>query len=450
MNTARSVLGLRSSCSALFTVRPVLVQSSTRRASSEMASVGRPGAPTGFRPHVGLPTALEQLGRPLVLPLHASLVDHRVGDRRVGDRCCRGDEGHGRLRRRRTGDDVHRHHRPAGIRRRRDVGTDNRDHVRRCAADPGDPRESVPSALDDMEDEAFPAPLVEPAEIRSAGPPPDEIPPIDAPRFQEASTVDWLEDVEAVLLVEVYGEARAYPVQVMTWHEIVNDTFGDAPITVSYCPLCNSAITYVRTGQAVVGALTGSTLETLPVTMVSWATFRETHPDALVLSKDTGFDRQYGLNPYPGYDDVNQVPLMFKGYHDSRLLGRRSRTRRRHGRRASTKRDFHHAPVNALPAQKWRRGTRRHRSSTARPPTADATVEPPMREPAPSTIGGLDRSRPPTSAVTDETLRHGPRKPMPASAGGFGHRAHPSTVEGRLEDLEPSIEQRRIEVLGFV
>ncbi len=218
---------------------------------------------------------------------------------------------------------------------------------------PGDPRESVPSALDDMEHVTFPEPLVDPAEIRSGGPPPDGIPPIDTPRFQQASTVDWLEDVEPVLLMEVNGEARAYPVQVMTWHEIVNDTFGDVPVTVSYCPLCNSAIAYLRrsgertfdfgtsgrlhnsslvmydrqtqslwshfTGQAVIGTLTGTELETLPVSTVSWATFRDAHPDGLVLSRDTGFDRDYGRNPYPGYDDVNQVPFLFDGEVDGRL-----------------------------------------------------------------------------------------------------------------------------------
>ncbi len=218
---------------------------------------------------------------------------------------------------------------------------------------PGDSAESVPSALDDMNDSAFPEPLVDPSEIRSGGPPPDGIPPVDAPRFQTASTVDWLDDVEPVLLLEIDGEARAYPVQIMTWHEIVNDTFGDVPVTVSYCPLCNSAIVYLRqagdrtldfgasgrlynsslvmydrqteslwshfTGQAVVGTLTGTMLDRLPVSTVSWATFRDAHPDGLVLSRETGFRRDYGRNPYPGYDDVNQAPFLFDGEVDGRL-----------------------------------------------------------------------------------------------------------------------------------
>ncbi|MGF1599197.1 MAG: DUF3179 domain-containing protein [Acidimicrobiales bacterium] len=217
----------------------------------------------------------------------------------------------------------------------------------------GDPRDDGPSALDDMRNPAFPEPLVDPDEIRSGGPPPDGIPPIDDPMFQPASTVDWLDDVEPVLLLEIGDEARAYPVQIMTWHEIVNDTFGDVPVTVSYCPLCNSALVYLRTagdrvldfgtsgrlfnsslvmydrqteslwshftGEAVIGVLTGTTLDTLPVTTVSWSTFRDAHPEGLVLSRDTGFNRNYGTNPYVGYDDVNQSPFLFDGELDGRL-----------------------------------------------------------------------------------------------------------------------------------
>ncbi|MCB1013324.1 MAG: DUF3179 domain-containing protein, partial [Microthrixaceae bacterium] len=196
-------------------------------------------------------------------------------------------------------------------------------------------------------------PLVDPDAIRSGGPPPDGIPSIDDPRFEVASSVDWIEDVEPVLVLEVDGDARAYPVQIMTWHEIVNDTVGGVPVTVSYCPLCNSAIAYVRriddrtldfgtsgrllnsslvmydrqteslwshfTGQAVIGVLTGTTLDTVPVTTVSWETFRTAHPEGLVLSRDTGFQRNYGRNPYPGYDDVTQLPYLFDGDPDGRL-----------------------------------------------------------------------------------------------------------------------------------
>ena len=73
------------------------------------------------------------------------------------------------------------------------------------------------------------------------------------------------------------------------------------------------------TGQSVAGTLTGSRLDTYPVSTVSWAQFRDANPQGLVLSRDTGFDRDYGLNPYPGYDDVNTAPFLFRGETDGRL-----------------------------------------------------------------------------------------------------------------------------------
>ena len=222
------------------------------------------------------------------------------------------------------------------------------------ARPPGDrPDDGLPSALDDPRDPAFPPPLVDPDEIRSGGPPPDGIPAIDEPRFEPVAEVDWLADVEPVLALEVGGEARAYPIQVMTWHELVNDTIGGVPVTVSFCPLCNSALAYDRRlgdrlldfgtsgllynsslvmydrqtetlwthfdGRAVIGALAGERLATLPVATVSWDDFRTAHPDGSVLSRDTGFSRSYGRNPYVGYDDVTTNPFLFSGELDGRL-----------------------------------------------------------------------------------------------------------------------------------
>jgi len=218
------------------------------------------------------------------------------------------------------------------------------------------PRESLPSALDDMLNPEFPPPLIDPDEILSGGPPPDGIPSIDEPKFQTANSVDWLFNVEPVLSIEVNGEVRAYPIQIMTWHEIVNDTIGGIPVTVSYCPLCNSALAYDRRvgdrifdfgtsgslfnsslvmydrqseslwthfeGKAVVGALTGERLTTLPISTTSWQQFRDANPDALVLSRDTGFNRAYGRNPYPGYDDVTTSPFLFDGVVDGRLAAK--------------------------------------------------------------------------------------------------------------------------------
>lgn len=221
---------------------------------------------------------------------------------------------------------------------------------------PASPREDGPSALDRIDDPALPRPLVDPREVISGGPPPDGIPAIDAPKFERADRVGWLRDEEPVLAFALAGEARAYPVQILTWHEIVNDTVAGTPVAVTYCPLCNSAIAFDRrlgarvldfgtsgrlyrsalvmydrqteslwthyTGQAVAGRLTGQTLRALPVSTVSWRDFRDSHRDALVLSRETGFSRDYGRNPYPGYDDVNTSPFLFEGKVDDRLAAK--------------------------------------------------------------------------------------------------------------------------------
>jgi hypothetical protein len=84
-------------------------------------------------------------------------------------------------------------------------------------------------------------------EIRSGGPPRDGIPPIDHPQFVDfASANAWLHDREPVVAVHRHKVAKAYPLQILIWHEIVNDTIGHAPITVTFCPLCNSAIAFPR------------------------------------------------------------------------------------------------------------------------------------------------------------------------------------------------------------
>ncbi|MEK7423785.1 MAG: DUF3179 domain-containing protein [Actinomycetota bacterium] len=199
----------------------------------------------------------------------------------------------------------------------------------------------------------LPEPAVPIAELRSGGPPPDGIPPIDEPRFLPAAEVDFLAENEPVLAVDIDGEARAYPVQILIWHEIVNDTIADIPVAVTYCPLCNSAVAYDRrvdgrvlsfgtsgllwnsalvmydrqtetlwshfTGEGIVGVLTGTDLETFPVATVPWGAWRDAHSDSLVLSTETGFSRDYGSNPYPGYDDVNSQPFLFEGEVDGRF-----------------------------------------------------------------------------------------------------------------------------------
>jgi hypothetical protein len=219
---------------------------------------------------------------------------------------------------------------------------------------PPDGFPSGESALDDMTAESFPDPLVPPEEILSGGPPPDGIPPIDDPQFIDVGEADeWLEDAEPVVVLEVGAESRAYPVQIMIWHEIVNDLVAKVPVSVTYCPLCNSAVSYVREvdghettfgtsgrlyasalvmydrateslwthydWRAVVGLLTGHRLEPVASPLLAWSDFKASHPDGQVLDRDsTGFSRSYGVNPYVGYDNPDERPFLFRGEVDDR------------------------------------------------------------------------------------------------------------------------------------
>ena len=193
------------------------------------------------------------------------------------------------------------------------------------------------------------------SEIFSGGPPRDGIPPLDSPRFETVTSADnWLEDVEPVILLDLEDEVRAYPLQILTWHEIVNDQIGDTPVAVTFCPLCNAALVFVRpeidgeiltfgtsgnlrnsdlvmwdrqteswwqqfNGEAIVGDLLGTKLEFVPSAIISWADFKSTYPDAQVLSVQTGFQRSYGRNPYAGYDNINSYPFAFVGDLDGDL-----------------------------------------------------------------------------------------------------------------------------------
>ncbi len=185
-------------------------------------------------------------------------------------------------------------------------------------------------------------------EILSGGPPKDGIPAIDRPRFVTVAEADaWLKPVEPVVIVEVGDDARAYPIQVLMWHEIANDTVGGLPLAVTFCPLCNTAIVFERTvdgqvldfgttgrlrfsnlimydrqtetwwqqasGEAIAGEQTGKRLAFYPGAIISWADFKAAHPDGQVLSRETGFSRAYGDNPYAGYDDVNRPPFLYQG-----------------------------------------------------------------------------------------------------------------------------------------
>lgn len=188
----------------------------------------------------------------------------------------------------------------------------------------------------------------------SGGPPRDGIPPVDRPVFEsiEASRA-WLPGTSPVIALEIDGVARAYPLAILIWHEIVNDTLAGVPVVVTFCPLCNTALVFDRTldgvvhdfgttgklrlsdlvmydrqtqtwwqqatGEAIVGALTGAKLAFRAAQIVSLDAFAAAWPDGEVLSRDTGNPRQYGRNPYPGYDTPGERPFLFEGSLNGRV-----------------------------------------------------------------------------------------------------------------------------------
>ena len=198
------------------------------------------------------------------------------------------------------------------------------------------------------------------SEFEGGGPGKDGIPAIDDPSFTDIGAAgSWLEAREPVIELELGGEARAYPLQILIWHEITNDEVAGTPVAVTFCPLCNTAIVFDRRlrsrvldfgttgnlrnsdlvmydrqteswwqqfgGEAVVGDLAGAKLVHVPARIVSWEDFASAHPDGQVLDRpktaDGSFERPYGKNPYAGYDDAGSPPFFgAAGSSDRRLL----------------------------------------------------------------------------------------------------------------------------------
>jgi len=191
-------------------------------------------------------------------------------------------------------------------------------------------------------------------EITSGGPPKDGIPAVDDPMFVDTATAsEWVNEVEPVIALKIGDDARAYPLQILIYHEIVNDVVDGKPVTVTFCPLCNASIVFDRqvdgavldfgttgrlrnsdlvmydrqteswwqqfTGEGLIGHYNGVRLEQINSQIVSFADFVIAFPDGKVLSRDTGFRRSYGQNPYMGYDDINSNPFLFYGKKDDRL-----------------------------------------------------------------------------------------------------------------------------------
>ena len=182
-------------------------------------------------------------------------------------------------------------------------------------------------------------------EILSGGPPKVGIPSIDKPKFLPLKKISGISDTEPVIAISINGDTRAYPLRILIWHEIVNDTVGGVPVAVTYCPLCNSAIVFERrmqgreldfgttgklrnsdlvmydrqteswwqqfTGTGIVGEMTDKKLTMLPARVESFAVYRNRGEGKVLVPNDPK-RRPYGTNPYAGYDGTAR-PFLYRG-----------------------------------------------------------------------------------------------------------------------------------------
>ncbi len=191
--------------------------------------------------------------------------------------------------------------------------------------------------------------------IVSGGPPQDGIPSIDNPKFQSVQEADEiLEDSELVLGLNINGDIRAYPLQILVWHEIVNDVVGGEPVAITYCPLCFTNQVFNRTlndgsivefgtsgklynsnlvmydrksnslwsqalGEGIVGDYSGVKLERIPFDIAFWKEWKKLYHESKVLTRDTGTVRPYGADPYGDYY-TNDL-ILFPVANDDKRLG---------------------------------------------------------------------------------------------------------------------------------
>ncbi|MEH6576258.1 MAG: DUF3179 domain-containing protein [Amphritea sp.] len=202
--------------------------------------------------------------------------------------------------------------------------------------------------------------LIDASQIHHGGPRKDGIPAIDKPKFEDADQVEWLQPDSRVLGVVHNGIAKAYPIAILNWHEVVNDLFADEAVVITYCPLCGSGVVYrsevagrrLTFGvsgllynsdlllydrqtdslwsqlhhQAISGEMKALRLMPLPSSHTSWAAWQQQYPDTKVLTRSTGYIRSYNRSPYRGYEESPRlffnVEFMSRAYHPKeRVLG---------------------------------------------------------------------------------------------------------------------------------
>ncbi len=182
-------------------------------------------------------------------------------------------------------------------------------------------------------------------EIRSGGPSKDGIPAISDPKMIAATEADYLKPTDRVIGIVIGDVARAYPLAILNYHEIINDQLGEQPVAVSYCPLCDSVSAFDRTTsggvrefgvsgllynsnvlmydrtdsseslwsqlkrESVAGPQVRAQLRLLPVELATWAEWQARHPSTTVMSNETGHPRDYTSTPYGRY--FSSDSLMF-------------------------------------------------------------------------------------------------------------------------------------------
>lgn len=197
--------------------------------------------------------------------------------------------------------------------------------------------------------------IIEPRELTDGGPPPDGIPSINKPIFLGIEKVEeWLSGRDPVVVLRGEKQVKAYPLQILIWHEIVNDYLEGRAVSITYSAISNSTTAFNRevrgrvlefgttgklykgtsvvydrqtqsywlhySGLCVKGKMAGAQLEMLPVLVTSFREFKLSHPQGKVLSRYTGHRRKYGRNPYVGYGRTDERPLLFLGDLDTRVL----------------------------------------------------------------------------------------------------------------------------------